>query len=243
VAYYVMGDTADAKAPGNEWRFADDWPVPAEPTSWYLHADGKLTRVKPAAAAGAAGEAGSAGYTFDPAAPCPTVGGCNLLLPAGPMNQNGIETRKDVLCFTTDPLTAPVEVTGQAKARFFVSSSAVDTDLSVRFCDVYPDGKSYLMAEGMLRLRYRGGFDKPRPLVSGEVTEVEVELWPTSVVINAGHRIRLTVTSSNFPRFDVNPGTGEPMRPGGKTVVQANRIFCSGDRPSAVVLPVVAMKG
>ena len=99
------------------------------------------------------------------------------------------------------------------------------------------------MAEGMLRLRYRGGFDKPRPLVPGEVTQVEVELWPTSIVVNKGHRIRLTVTSSNFPRFDVNGGTGEPMRPGGKTVVQANSIYCSADCPSAVILPVPASRG
>jgi len=237
VTYYVMGDASDPDAPGNEWRSAPDWPIPCKPTAYYLHAGGKLSTGRPA---GIAGRGAWREYTFDPADPCPTVGGCNLNLPGGPRNQNRIETRKDVLTFTTDPLAEPVEVTGHPKAKVFLTCSAVDTDLSVRFCDVYPDGKSYLMAEGMLRLRYRDGFEKPKPLPRGKVVEVDVELWPTSVAINKGHRIRVTITSSNYPRFDVNPGTAKPHRKGGKTVKQTNRIFCGGDRESRVILPVVS---
>jgi putative CocE/NonD family hydrolase len=120
-----------------------------------------------------------------------------------------------------------------------VSSSAVDTDLSVRLCDVYPDGRSYLMAEGMLRLRYREGFAKPAVMKPGEVYEVRVQCWPTSIVFIPGHRIRVTVTSSNHPRFDVNPGTGAPFAEGAETVKQTNRIHCDRVRPSRIVLPVI----
>lgn len=236
VAYYVMGDTSDRSAPGNQWRYADDWPIPHTPTAWYLHADGRLSRRQPPQAA----EPPAVSYTFDPADPCPTVGGCNLNLPKGPMNQNRIEKRKDVLLFTTEPLEEPLEVTGHPKARLCISSSAADTDLSVRFCDVYPDGKSYLMAEGMLRLRYREGFEKPKPLKPGEPVAAEVDIWPTSIIINKGHRIRITVTSSNYPRFDVNPGTGKPYRKGDPAVKQTNRIHCGGKGASRILLPVVA---
>ncbi|MGB2821787.1 MAG: CocE/NonD family hydrolase, partial [Phycisphaerae bacterium] len=226
-------------APGNEWRFADDWPVPCKPTAYYLHADGRLSTARPP---GVAGKMPQRQYTFDPADPCPTVGGCNLNLPKGPMNQNRIENRKDVIAFSTEPLTEPVEVTGHPRAKVCIASSAVDTDLSVRFCDVYPSGKSYLMAEGMLRLRYRDGFEKPKPLPRGKVVEVEVELWPTSVVVNKGHRIRITITSSNYPRFDVNPGTGRPYAEGGTTVRQTNTVHCGGPQESRIILPVVARK-
>jgi putative CocE/NonD family hydrolase len=233
VAYYVMGDVEDPEAPGREWRFAEGWPVPATETSYHLRSDGRLTRAPPEK------DTAYAGYAFDPANPCPTTGGCNLVLAKGPKDQRKVEARDDVLTFTTAPLEAPVEVTGHPVAKLFVTSSAKDTDLSVRFTDVYPDGRSLLMAEGMLRLRFREGFTKPVPLVPGEVYEVSVPLWPTSVAVNRGHRIRVAITSSNHPRFDVNPGTGRPGKKGGKTVRQINRIWCDAERPSCIVLPVV----
>ena len=234
VAYYVMGDTSAPGAPGNEWRHADDWPVPAKETPAYFTRDGKLTPEKPAAAAA------HVEFAFDPANPCPTVGGNNLNLARGPMNQNKIEDRGDVVLFTSAPLHEPVEVTGRVKAKVFVASSAVDTDLSVRLCDVYPDGKSYLMAEGILRLRYRNSAEKPEPLTPGRIEEVAVDCWSTSIIFNKGHRIRATVTSSNHPRFDVNPGTGQPWREGEPAVKQTNQIFCDAAHPSGIVLPVVA---
>jgi len=233
VAYYVMGDANDREAPGNEWRYADRWPVASTPTPYYFHKGGTLDANK--------SEATDAfkQYTFDPAKPCPTVGGRNLNLPSGPRNQNKIEQRPDVMTFTTAPLTTPVEVTGRIRANIHVSSSAVDTDLSVRFCDVYPDGSSYLMAEGMLRLRCRDSLTNPTPLEPNKVYPVTVDCWSTSVVINKAHRIRVSVTSSNAPRFDVNPGTGKPATKGGKTVKQTNRIYCDATRPSHIILPVV----
>jgi putative CocE/NonD family hydrolase len=157
------------------------------------------------------------------------------------MNQNKIEARGDVVLFTSAPLAEPLEVTGRVKAKVFVASSAVDTDLSVRLCDVYPDGKSYLIAEGILRLRYRNSFEKPELLTPGKIEEVTVDCWSTSIIFNQGHRIRATVTASNYPRFDVNPGTGQPWTDSGAKLTQTNVIYCSAMGPSQLVLPVVPM--
>jgi len=234
VAYYVMGDTSTPHAPGNEWRYADRWPVPATETAYYFAPGGKLGAEPPPETKEAV-----VGFTFDPANPCPTIGGNNLTIEHGPMNQNRIENRDDVVLFTTAPLETPLEVTGRIKAKVFVSSSAADTDLSVRMCDVYPDGKSYLIAEGMLRLRYRNSLEKPEPLTPGRIEEVTVDCWSTSIIFNQGHRIRATITSSNYPRFDVNPGTGEPWSDSGATVKQTNRISCDATHASRLLLPVV----
>lgn len=233
VAYYVMGDTVTPGAPGNEWRFANDWPVPAKETSVFLTGDRRLSLEKPSAAA-APHE-----YTFDPANPCPTIGGHNLTLDRGPMDQRKIEGRDDVLVFTSAVLDRPVEVTGRIFAKLFVSSSAADTDLSVRVCDVYPDGRSMLIAEGIQRLRYRKSRKKPEPLTPGQVEEVSVDCWSTSQIFNTGHRVRVTITSSNFPRFDVNPGTAQPWSDNGEKVKQTNRIYCDAEHPSRLVVPVV----
>ncbi len=233
VAYYVMGDTATPGAPGNEWRFANDWPVPAKETAVYLTGDRKLSLEKPSAAT-APHE-----YTFDPANPCPTLGGHNLTIDRGSMDQRKIEGRDDVLVFTSDVLDKPVEVTGRIFAKIFVSSSAADTDLSVRLCDVYPDGRSMLIAEGIQRLRYRKSREKPEPLTPGQVEEVSIDCWSTSQIFNTGHRVRVTITSSNFPRFDVNPGTAQPWSETGEKVKQTNRIYCDAEHPSRLVVPVV----
>ena len=238
VAYYVMGDTITPGAPGNEWRSADDWPIPAKETPAYFTRAGHLTFQKPGD-----GDDARVKFTFDPQNPCPTVGGNNLTLPRGPMNQNKIESRDDVVLFNSEPLNEPIEVTGRVKAKLFVASSAVDTDLSVRLCDVYPDGKSYLIAEGILRLRYRNSFEKPELLTPGKMEEVAVDCWSTSMIFNRGHRIRVAVTSSNYPRFDVNPGTGQPWTDSGPKVAQMNVIYCNAMRPSQIVLPIVQRVG
>jgi predicted acyl esterase len=241
VAYYVMGDVTDPEAPGNTWRFADGWPPEAEEQPFYLHwgdgPDGSLWERR------LEGESAPAAYAFDPQAPCLTVGGANLVLPAGPMDQRPVEAREDVLIFSSEPLAKPLEVTGRIRARLFVSSSAKDTDVSVRLCDVYPDGASYLMAEGMLRLRFRDSLKRSSPLELSKVYQVEVDCWSTSVVFNRGHRLRVAVTSSNFPRFDPNPGTGEPWTAGCRRVVQRNSVHCDAEHPSRIVLPVVRRRG
>ena len=233
VAYYVMGDTSTPGAPGNEWRFADDWPVPAKETPVYLMPDKKLALRSPAAGAA------SHEFTFDPANPCPTIGGQNLTIDRGPMDQRKIESRDDVLVFTSDVLDKPVEVTGRVLAKIFVSSSAADTDLSVRLCDVYPDGRSMLLTEGIQRLRYRNSREKPEPLTPGQIEEITVDCWSTSQIFNTGHRVRVTITSSNYPRFDINPGTSHPWSDTGEKVKQTNRIYCDAEHPSRIIAPVV----
>ena len=236
VAYYVMGDTSAPGAPGNAWHFAADWPIPTTETAYFFARNGILTPANPT------DTSAQVAFTFEPTNPCPTVGGNNLTLARGPFNQNKIENRSDVVMFTTAPLETPVEVTGRVKAKVFVASSAVDTDLSVRLCDVYPDGKSYLIAEGMLRLRFRKSCEKPEPLTPGQIEEVTVDCWSTSIVFNQGHRIRATVTSSNYPRFDKNPGTGQPWSDTGEQVRQTNHIYCDTAHPSCLLLPVIAPK-
>lgn len=234
VAYYVMGDTSTSGAPGNEWRYADDWPIPAKETPVYLTQDKRVGLNAPKET-----EAYHE-YTFDPANPCPTIGGNNLTIARGPMDQRKAEGREDAVVFTSAELDKPVEVTGRVMAKIFVSSSAADTDLSVRICDVYPDGRSMLICEGMQRLRYRKSREKPEPLVAGKIEEVTVDCWSTSIVFNAGHRVRVMVTSSNFPRFDVNPGTGQPWSEEGEKVKQVNRIYCDAAHPSRLVVPIPA---
>jgi putative CocE/NonD family hydrolase len=236
VAYYVMGDVTDADALGNQWRYADDWPVPHEPTAFYFHPDGTLSREKPGREQS---DATHVEYTFDPDDPCPTRGGCNLCIPAGPHKQNDVEQRADVVTFTTEVLDQPIEVTGHPVVVVFLVSSAVDTDLSVRLCDVYPDGSSYLMAEGMQRVRYRNSISQPELMEPGKTYEVKFEVWPTSIVFNKGHRIRVDVTSSNYPRFDRNPGTGQPWDTSEHTIRQTNRIHCADPQCSQIILPVI----
>ncbi|WP_377162165.1 CocE/NonD family hydrolase [Prosthecobacter fluviatilis] len=233
VAYYVMGDTSTPGAPGNEWRYANDWPIPAKETPVYLTAEKKVALQAPE-------QAGSFHeYTFDPTNPCPTIGGQNLTIARGPMDQRKVEGRDDAVVFTSEPLDKPVEVTGRVWAKIFISSSAADTDLSVRICDVYPDGRSMLITEGIQRLRYRKSREKPEVLTPGQIEEVTVDCWSTSLIFNTGHRVRVMITSSNFPRFDVNPGTGEPWSEEGEKVKQTNRIYCDAEHPSRLIVPVV----
>lgn len=236
VAFYVMGDVETPGAPGNAWRHSDTWPPPHTERELFLAADGTLSETPPAGSESQA----VVSYTFDPADPCPTRGGGNLTIPAGPMDQRPVESRPDVVCFTTAPLAEPLEVTGRIRAVIYLASDAPDTDLSVRFCDVYPDGRSFLMAEGMLRARCRAGLDRETLLTPGAVEPLTVELWPTSVALNAGHRLRIAVTSSNYPRFDINPGTGRPWAPGEPMRPQRNTICCTAEHPSHIVLPVAA---
>lgn len=233
VRYYVMGSTAEPDAPGNVWRTANDWPPPSRETPLYLAPKARLSPRPPT-------DAAVLTIRHDPFDPVPTVGGFNLVLPAGPMDQSTIEQRSDVLVFTSEVLVEPVEVVGRVRARLFVSSDCPDTDVIVKLCDVYPDGRSFLVTQGGLRLRFRHGFDCEELLEPGEVYEIEVDMWSTAYVFNSGHRVRVDVQCSDFPRFDVNPGTGEPV--GQHTFYQAavNRFHMSPQRPSRIILPVVS---
>ena len=233
VTYYVMGDVDDPAAPGNEWRTAPMWPVPARKTPYHLRTGGRLTRELPAM-----NEAPES-YSYDPNNPVPTVGGANLLLPAGPMDQGAVEGRPDVLCFSTDSLAEPVEVTGQIEVRLYAASSAPDTDFTAKLTDVYPDGRSMLVLDGVIRARHRSSVRTEELLQPAKVCEFTIDLWSTSIILNVGHRIRLAVSSSNAPRFDPNPNTGEPFRASDTTRVASNTIYHDAAHPSALLLPVV----
>ncbi len=237
VQYYVMGDPTDDQAPGNFWRGADAWPPPAAVTPFYLHPDGKLVRDQ-----APAGE-GSRTYQYDPDKPVPTVGGQELFLARGPMDQRKVESRPDVLVFTTDVLDRPVEVTGRITAKLFISSDCPDTDFTVKLTDVYPDGRSMLVTDGIRRARYRRSFEREDFLKPGEVYELDVDLWSTSLVFNKGHRIRADVSSSNAPRFEPNPNTGHAFRADKETRVATNTVYFSHDRASQVLLPIMTGDG
>jgi uncharacterized protein len=233
VHYYVMGDPTDPKAPGNFWRHADDWPPASKSTTFYFHPDDTL--VKDVTPKG--NDAKS--YNYDPKNPVPNIGGQELGVPLGPMDQRRAEKRPDVLLFSTDELKEPIEVTGRITAKLFVSSDCPDTDFTVKLCDVYPDGRSMLVTDGILRARYHKSIEKESLLEPGQVYELSVDLWSTSLVFNKGHRIRVAVSSSNSPRFEANPNTGSPFRANDKIRVAKNTLHLSLKYPSGIVLPVV----
>lgn len=236
VTYYVVGDVSDTNAPGNVWRTASTWPpVPTTRTAWYFHLDHAFTSTAPTDSKSPPLE-----YAYDPTTPAPTVGGIQLTIPAGPMDQKDRESRADVLVFSSDVLKEPVEVTGQVTARLYVSSDAPDTDFFVTLCDVYPDGRSFNLCEGRLRARFRDGFDREHRLQKGKIYRLDLDLWATSVIFNRGHRIRADVSSSSAPGFDPNPNTGEPFRSSSKTQIAHNQIFMDSAHPSCVFLPVAS---
>ena len=235
IHYYVLGaDTPDA--PGNEWRTADHWPPYAtEDTRFYLTQDGGLS-------ASAPGDTDAfREYTFDPARPAGTYGGANLLIPSGPYDQRKVSDRPDVLKFVSAPLEAPLEITGRVRVRLQVSSDAPDTDFTAKLIDQYPDGddREILMLDSIRRVKMRGGFDAPQPLLEGpdQVVELEIDLHSVAWIFNQGHRIALHISSSNHPRFEVNPNTGEDF-PGEELRPANNRVHLSADHASYLELPV-----
>lgn len=232
VHYYVMGDPTDQKAPGNYWRHADNWPPPATASAYYFHPDGKLIASK-----APTGE-GHKSYQYDPANPVPTVGGAELAADIGPKDQRTVESRSDVLIFSTEALTDPVEVTGRVATKLYVSSDCPDTDFTVKLTDVYPDGRSMLVTDGILRARFRESFAREKLLESGKIYEITVDIGTTSIVFNRGHKIRVDVSSSNAPRFDPNPNTGHAFRADKEARVATNTIHFSKQYPSQIVLPV-----
>jgi predicted acyl esterase len=233
VYYYVMGAFDEPDAPGHEWRTSEVWPVPSTPTEFFLHADGTLDTEN------SSEEAETRSYEYDPENPVPTLGGCNLILKKGPYDQRPVENRPDVLLYTSDPLEEPLEVTGRIRAHLWASSDCKDTDFTVKLTDVYPDGRSVIVQDGIIRARFRNSFEKPELMEPGEMYRFEADLWSTSLVFNKGHRIRVAVSSSNAPRFEPNPNTGEPFRASDRKVVATNTIYHDGEHASCIVLPVV----
>jgi putative CocE/NonD family hydrolase len=241
---------------GGAWRDEAEWPLArTQYTAYYLHADGTLGPTPPAA------DDPPSGYSFDPRDPVPTIGG-NIsvgfeLLPNGGYDQRGapmfygctdtlpLAARPDVLVFQTPPLEQNVEVTGPLAVKLWASSSAVDTDFTAKLIDVYPpnpdypDGYALNLSDSIIRARYRKDRTRPEFLTPGDVAEFEIVLYPTSNLFARGHRIRLDISSSNFPRFDVNPNTGEPLGQHRRVEVAQQTIYHDATHPSHIVLPVI----
>ncbi len=233
VNYYLMGDTEDKNAPGNHWVKAGSWPPASRPTSYFLDHDGSIQRELP-------GKSNKLTYAYDPKNPVPTIGGGNLILGGkGPMDQRKIQDRKDYLRFQSEVLKEPVAIAGRVTADLFISSDAPDTDFAVKLVDVYPDGYEALILDGILRTRYRKGLKEPVMLSPGKVEPITVDLWSTALVFNKGHRIAVHITSSNDPRFDPNPNTGDPLRANKKTRIANNSVHFGGVEASRIVLPVI----
>ncbi len=229
VKLFVMGR--------NRWRTEDEWPLRrARATAFHAHATGELSERPPTGSEPSV-------FTLDPEDPVPTTGG-TLLLPGrytrGPREQSPVEARSDVLVFTTERLQADLEITGRVRFNAWIASETPDTDVVAKVCDVHPDGRSYNVVDGIQRARFRDGLYSPRPLTPGEPTPVEVDLWSTSHVFLAGHRIRLQVAASDFPRYDRCPGSGESSTVAKRVLPQHNLLFHDPERPSYVELPVVA---
>lgn len=231
--YYLMGDARKGGPPGNVWKKTHVWPVPHTDTPWYLTADGGLRRQPPGA------EEASLTYEYNPRDPVPTVGGANLMLPKGPMDQRELGEREDILRFSTPPLEEPVRITGRVRVKLHVSSDVPDTTFMAGLIDVYPDGYQALILDSAVMARYRDGMDDPKPMEPGEVYEVTVDLWSTALVFDRGHRIAVHVTSSNSPRYEVHPNTFEPVDSYEDAPVAHNSVHLSSEHPSRVILPIV----
>jgi len=232
VIYYVMGDVDNDSAPGNEWRIADEWPLSYSEMELFFHENGVLDIESP-------GDNNPISYTYDPQNYVPTIGGQNLNIQRGPYDQRSIEDRDDVIIFSSNILEEPFEATGPIKAKLFVSSDCPDTDFTVKLTDVYPDGRSMLITDGILRMRNRNGLDHWDFIETEEIYEITIDLWSTSYIWNRGHKIRVAISSSNYPRFLNNPNTKDSISKNSTYNIAHNTIYIDNEYPSRIILPYI----
>jgi putative CocE/NonD family hydrolase len=262
VRIFVMGTGDGGKTDkgllrhGGYWRNENQWPPAASvPTPYHLGKDGTLATDT---------STGSTSYTFDPKNPVPTIGGNissgNDILLQGAWNQVGgphvwnwqnplpLSARNDVLVFQSEPLAEDTEITGEIEVKLWVSSTAVDTDFTAKLIDVYPPspdwpgGFDLNITDGIVRARYRDSLKQEKLMERGRIYPITVRLYPTSNVFKKGHRIRVDISSSNFPRFDVNPNTGEPLNNNRRIETAVNTIHHDAAHPSHIILPIVRKK-
>ncbi len=263
VMIYVMGTGDDGRSPsgrlrhGGFWRSEREWPpARTRPTVFFLTAEGVLSSVAPSV------ESSHTTYTFDPRSPVPTVGG-NISSNQGLMTNGGydqrarddthaaanrlpLSERRDVLVFRSAPLEADVECTGATQVKLWISSSAADTDFTAKLIDEIPSNPDYPLGfdlnlgDSIFRARYRDGLDHQAPALDpSDVVPITITLYPNANVFKKGHRIRVDISSSNYPRFDVNPNTGDPLGDYRRMVPADNTIYHESAHPSQVILPVV----
>jgi putative CocE/NonD family hydrolase len=265
VRIFVMG-TGDGRKTADgllnhcgQWRDENEWPLArAKPTPFFLHADGLLSDLKRKDGSGAVS------YDFDPKNPAPTLGG-NIssgdgIMQQGAWDQRGgekfwnwtkpipLSARSDVLVFQTAPLAEDIEITGEIEVNLWASSSALDTDFTAKLIDVYPPsadwphGFDLNLTDGIVRARFRESLKEEKLMEPGKVYPFTIKLYPTSNVFKKGHRVRVDISSSNFPRFDVNPNTGEPLQQHRRTVIATNTIYYGAEHPSHILLPWVPQR-
>lgn len=265
VRLFVMGSGDGHKSEdgkifhGGEWREVADYPPPeVKYTKYYLHGDGKLAANMPAE------RNSETSFEFDPDNPVPTIGGCTCcardIMTDGAWNQWGgehtwtwpvpvpLSARNDIIVFQSDPLERDTEIIGPVRVKLWASSSAVDTDFTAKLIDVYPSGKDFpagfdlIMGDGIIRARFRESDKEEKFMTPGEIYEFNIKLDPCCNIFKKGHRIRVDISSSNFPRFDVNPNSGEPPNENRLTVIATNTIYHDANYPSHIVLPLMPQK-
>lgn len=264
VRIFVMGSGDAHKTPegrlfvGGAWREEREWPLArTTPTPYYLHADGTLSPEGPRASVA------PTRYSFDPRNPVPTIGGNvsseGVLMPRGGQDQRcypdhwlckdalPLSARQDVVVFQTPPLQDDVEVTGRLVVKLWASSNAPDTDFTAKLVDVYPPSRDFPsgvdlnIADSIVRARYRESLKTAKLLEADRPVELTIEMYPTSLVFRRGHRIRLDISSSNFPRFDVNPNTGEPLNQNRRWRIADNSVYHDAQHPSRIILPIIPL--
>jgi putative CocE/NonD family hydrolase len=234
IRLFVMGE--------NRWRDEYEWPLArTRYTNFYLHSEGKANSLRGNGRLSLTtpGEEPPDRYLYDPQDPVPTRGGTTLGLAMGVFDQTKIEERADVLVYTGDVLTEALEVTGPITLKLFAASSAPDTDFTAKLVDVRPDGYAQNIAEGVIRARFRESLTHPTLLTPERVYAYTLDLWSTSHVFKAGHRLRLEVSSSNFPRYDRNPNTGHEFGVDAEVRTAQQTVFHDPRYPSHLVLPVI----
>jgi len=246
VMWYQLGPGPVGNSNGNYWIEAESFP-PAKDTKWYLGTNEALTST-------AQSSADSVSFVYDPKDPVKTKGGNNLILqPCGPWNQNSVERgRKDILHFNSSVLSEDIALVGELKVQLFVESDAVDTDFTAKLIDIHPNGDPYLVQDGILRMRWREAATwtpdhyqttPSEPMKKGTVYNITIDLAFMSFIFNKGHRISLSVSSSNYERFSLNYNSGNFVIDGDKGAVKAtNTVHFGGQYPSAVILPVVELE-
>ncbi len=234
VTYYMMASARKgALSDKNHFVQSKVWPPKSKSTKFYLNANNALTTSVPT------GADAPYVYAFDPKNPVPTFGGSNLIGDKGPMDQRAVGERADYLRFQTEPLTDDVAIAGPVTMELYAATDGPDTDFMVKLVDVYPDGYEAVILDNPIRARFRYGRnpEDEQLMTPGIPAKFEIDLWHTAITFEKGHRIAVHVTSSNFPRFDVNPNTGVPAM---ESRVATNSIYHDAQRPSAIILPVIA---
>jgi uncharacterized protein len=238
VKYFTMGS--------NQWQTSDTWPPKeAEMTTFYLSSNGKAnSRLGDGTLSTQIAKADNAdSFTYDPMDPVMSYGGnvccTGNAVNGGAFDQQEMELREDILVYTSEPFEEGMEISGFIESKLYLSSDVKDTDLTIKIIDVYPDGRAYNLDETIQRVRYREGYEKEVFMEEGNVYEVNLTPMSTSNYFQPGHRVRIEVSSSNFPRFDRNLNTGGNNYDETEGVVATNKIHHSEEYPSSISLPVV----